>query len=296
MRILFYGSGQKKHIAELYQKVGHAVIVSNWAVPPSNLKHRLSLLWCDTVYIVYGRDFSANEVVRMAVRLKKRIIIHWIGTDVLQATESYISEQKTWNQDFPHLDIACAPHLVEELAQIGIRAEYVPIYPINKKFSPLPMPRSHAVLAYIPEPRETFYGKEIMLYLAKKHPEVPFYIVANGGIHDPMPLSNVHYLGMLNWEELKAVYAKSSILLRCTEHDGLPVMVLEALGLGRYVIFSHSFPYVNTPSCRVPEKVEEELTSILAFAPTLNYDGSEYVNAHFTAEKLMNTYKEIGII
>ena len=66
------------------------------------------------------------------------------------------------------------------------------------------MPNNHAVLAYIPETRENskyfenvktredFYNMPLLKAMAKRFPELDFYIVANTGKNDDAKLLNIH--------------------------------------------------------------------------------------------------------
>lgn len=280
----------------LYSAAGHGTRLLELNGIKQKIQGLCDVFWCDTLYLVYGRNYSSYRIVRLAAALKRRIIIHWIGSDVLQAAASSNGGLSGWNADFRHIDLACAPHLADELAEIGISAEYVPILPVENRCELVPMPPSHAVLAYIPEDREQFYGIETAKSLAAKHPDIPFYIVANRGKNDVNKLSNIHYLGMLDREALHTQYAKSSILLRCTEHDGLPVMILEAMQLGRQVIYNFRFPYAHTPETRDIGSIEKLFDELTSAPPNLNDEGRKYVNDTFTNELIYKRYQEIGII
>jgi glycosyltransferase involved in cell wall biosynthesis len=48
----------------------------------------------------------------------------------------------------------------------------------------------------------------------------------------------------LGWrDDLRGIYERATVLIRLTPHDGLSLMVLEALSFGRYVMWSKPFPY-----------------------------------------------------
>lgn len=295
MKVLFLGEDQTRHISKLYQEQGHAVRVIHGG-RLNKLLGLPGLLWADTVYHVYGTDINRVVLLRLAKLLKKKIILHWIGTDVLEAAQIYEKEGRVLNADYPHVDLAVAEHLCRELSQIGIAAKEVPIIPVGMKFEILPIPERHGVLSYIPEFRQEFYGIDLLRQLARRFPEVPFYVVANTGAQDPGDLPNVHYTGLLCWEELKKVYEKCSILLRYPRHDGLPVMLLEAMGLGRQVVYRYPFPGAHTPAGDSPEEVAAVLEKLLSSPPAVNQEGADYVRQRYNEGNLLKAYQDAGLL
>lgn len=296
MKVLFLGESQIRFLSKLYGESGHEVRVQRGRGKLSKLLTLPDLLWADVVYHVYGTDINRLALLRVAKLLRKKIILHWIGTDVLEAAEIFRKEGRVLNAGYPHVDLAVAEHLCQELNQIGIEAKEVPIIPVGLEFEVLPMPENHGVLSYIPESRQDFYGIDLLRKMARRFPEVPFYVVANTGAQDPADLPNVHYTGLLCWEELRRVYEKCSVLLRYPRHDGLPVMVLEAMGLGRQVIHRYPFPYVITPEEDSIESIDAALRKVLSEPPRVNQEGADYVRREFTKERILQRYREAGVI
>lgn len=296
MKVLFLGESQIRFLSKLYGESGHEVRVQRGRGKLSKLLTLPDLLWADVVYHVYGTDINRLALLRVAKLLRKKIILHWIGTDVLEAAEIFRKEGRVLNAGYPHVDLAVAEHLCQELNQIGIEAKEVPIIPVGLEFEVLPMPENHGVLSYIPESRQDFYGIDLLRKMARRFPEVPFYVVANTGAQDPADLPNVHYTGLLCWEELRRVYEKCSVLLRYPRHDGLPVMVLEALGMGRQVICRYPFPFTHTPAGDSPEEIAAELGKILALPPAVNQEGAAYVRKQYNEKNLLRLYQDMGLI
>lgn len=296
MRVFFLGQSQTQHIAKVYRSMGHDTRFMVDGSKFAKFINVFEILRADIIYQVFGEDIRKSKYLTLSALLKKKIVLHWIGTDVLLATEDYRKSRKIINTDFLHIDLACAKHLQDELAQIGIQSEYVPIFPPDISFKPLPLPDKHAVLSYIPEKRAEFYGMRELHYLAKKFPHIDFHIVANSGQHDSELLPNVFYHGLLRLDELKELYKRCTILFRYSKHDGLPVMLIEALGLGRQVIFSFKFPYAHTPCSDKLEDLEELFGHLVSLPPEENRKGSEYVNSQFTPNALIERYKELNLI
>lgn len=297
MKVLLFGSDFfTKIISEIYQEAGHETRIMGRASLIQKVQAVKDVLWCDEVYLVSGRDLNSVKLLRLAMALKKRIIIHWTGTDVVHATQQYQKDHVVPNAQYPHIDLAVASHLQQELLEIGIHAAYVPIASQDLNFRVLPAPETHMVLCYLPEGRETFYGIEILKALAKKHPEVPFCILANNGGKDAQKLPNLHYMGTVGRKKMEELFGKCSVLLRYPEHDGLPVMMLEAQGFGRQVIHRYPFPYVITPEEDSIESIDAALRKVLSEPPRVNQEGADYVRREFTKERILQRYREAGVI
>lgn len=296
MRVLFFGSGQSKYISQVFREAGHQTRIFAVRRHGQTLTILRNVLWCDMLYAVSGNDISSDPTMRMAAMMKKKIVIHWIGTDVLQAAEAFKKNQKVLNEEYPHIDLVCAKHLQKELQEIGIQADYVPIAPLDMEFEAIEVPKTHAVLSYIPQHRESFYGVEKLKALARRHPDIPFYIVANDGENDTDRLPNMHYQGTVGRQEMEELHKKCSIMYRYPEHDGLPLMMLEALGFGRQAINRYPFPHVITPEGDSIEAIDAALGEILASPPRVNQEGSDYVKREFTKEKILQWYQKAGVI
>ena len=139
------------------------------------------------------------------------------------------------------------------------------------------------------------YQKEA-LRTAGENPDIPFYIVANDGIDEKNIPKNIFFMGTLPHEELFELYKKTSILLRVPEHDGLPVMMLEAQGIGRTVIHNIGFPYVVTPKDRTNISLYNAFREIVSLPPKLDVEAKRYVEETFSPDKILMLYRSIGVI
>ncbi|GAA3974002.1 hypothetical protein GCM10022278_33850 [Allohahella marinimesophila] len=164
----------------------------------------------------------------------------WVGTDVLNCLESQHTMQVAREVDAAvDLNIAVSPHLVTELRDIGIEAEYVPSFcdfsalPDN---APSPLPKG--VLTYLPTHRRAFYGEAVLIAAIEANPDLEFLVIADES-HALAHYPNVTSLGWI--DDLRDIWSRVGLLLRVTEHDGMPRMVLEALARSRYVIYSEVF-------------------------------------------------------
>lgn len=296
MRLLVIGSSQAKHIMEFFSKSN----CDCWTFEESStsiwrrVKNLFRLLYADIVYQVGGLDIQDNKYLRIAQIFHKKIVVHWIGTDVMLIRESFQKEPRKINANC--INLAVTEQLCRELQEIGIDSSYVPIFPMQTlRCEKMPVPKQHAVLSYIPAEREDFYGMSIVRELSERFPNIPFYIVANDGRRDAVPPQNLHYLGFLPKDELYRLYEKVSVLLRIPVHDGLPVMMLEAQGLGRTVIHSFDYPFVHCPKGRTIEDIAACLKEVISEPPTVDEASVDYIQSYYTYAMLKASYQKSGL-
>lgn len=294
MKILLFGSTQIQHIKKLFESHGIDVVILNEEGSKKSLLGKIYAFFnqlkdVDIVYQVYGG--SSLKLFLVSKLLKKRTIKHWIGTDVLEQRKNYNSIVSKINNILTDINLSVSSLLQEELREIGIDSHEVPIIP-SIMFSGISlMPDKHAVLVYAPEGRELFYGMDYVKELAKLYPEIQFHVVANS--NDNLFMDNVIFHGMLSLPEMNDIYDKISILFRFPEHDGLSMMLLEALAKGKHVIYPYPFPYVHTPASRHFSDIQACFENIISNPPEINYSGSDYVHDTFTDTKIFNLYKDI---
>lgn len=297
MKILILGSSQTKYISEIYKSYHCKIFTFSQSKGKLFIKFRnlVTVLLTSVVYCVGGENYKNNKIFVISKALGKKIIIHWIGTDVLIARKKYLDTGKIINSDI--INLAVSEDLCKELRSIGVNSEYVPIVPPCIPYPPAPeMPESHAVLAYLPEGREDFYGWQQIKFLAGRFPNIPFYIVANDGLEVKNIPSNIKFKGSLPHSELEKLYSQISILLRLTEHDGLPVMMLEAQGMGRKVIHYNNFPFVMSPADRSDQALLELFSKLVSTPPKLDIAAKEYVDKTFSFTNILSIYKEKGLV
>ena len=246
----------------------------------------------DLVHFVYApvaeRGLSEGKLVALAL-IRKPVIFHWIGSDVLNALEHPTGKfvaRLCRSHILVKGHLAQTSWLANELSEAGIQATVFPLLP-NLDFEIPPFPERASVLAYLPDSRYEFYGGKIVERLASESPSVNFVGIASSR---RSWLPNLQYLP---WQSsLGDVWRDISILLRVTKHDGLPWMVLEALAKGRQVIFSYSFPF-----CLKANSLDEarSMLSELLVRHKPNLEGATFVKRHFDPrvqiERLIGIYK-----
>lgn len=199
---------------------------------------------CDIIVWVnyHGPDPYLTKQLALAVASGRPVIRWWVGSDVLYCLrEPETCTGARLTDRVSAKNIAVAPHLVTELSSIGIKARTIPsvVDPEFCRATVADVPPPRAILVYLPASRAAFYGEAIVGRAVRANPELKFVIVGDEE-HRFREFRNVESLGWVS--DMKPVYDRIGCVLRVTEHDGLPRMVLEALFLGKYVIYSHDLP------------------------------------------------------
>lgn len=189
---------------------------------------------CDVVYQV-GGPIVPRSVFDACRFFGKPIVKHWLGSDTMRLHDPCVQRQSGSKSVTNWAD---APWLVDELKAAGIDGTTVGLSPISETAElPLP-PAPLRVLWFLPEDRFEFYGGQMALSLARAMPGVKFVFVGCERRGRPAP-ANVEYVGFL--DDIDTAYAKTHVLVRMADHDGLSQMVLEALNHGRHVIWNYPF-------------------------------------------------------
>ncbi len=255
-----------------------------------------SVLRCDIVHFVSIKPRAVEGAfwVFCFIFLRaigKKIIVHWIGTDVMELTPFFA---RCFSR-LGNVHLSQAPWLVEELRAKGVNSTWISILP------PLgavcdPLPETLTVVTYLggDESRNDFYGRKEVEKLATEFPDMNFLVLGKVGEMDKQDLPNVCYLGVVGHERMDDIYGSSTVLLRLTKHDGLSLMVLEALDHGRYVIWTKDFPYCYKVS---GSSEAAECLEALKTVETVNEGGSNFINSDFNSNRwtsrLVNVYREI---
>ena len=245
----------------------------------------------DVVYLIGSRLEKGSPQDRMMQLRRKPVVIHWVGTDVLIATEEHargrvserIAERATHWCD--------APWLVDELRGIGVRSSHVPLPIPLAADEPPPLPTEFKVLLYLPVDafdREVF-DMETLLRLPLEFPDIPFVLLPSPADSLPQPLpANLEARGWV--DGLDAVYREISCMVRLTSHDGTSFMVVETLARGRQAIWT--FPMEGAIQATGFEAVARALRGLIARHSAgelgLNSVGRDFVLKHFDSETLLS--------
>lgn len=183
---------------------------------------------------------------------KKRLVMHWIGSDVLTARAGWQAGLRAPRLIQEAVHWAETPWITEEVRALGISCETMPLPGARLAERPVPLGEQFSVLVYVPgtqryayygaeaTPVSDFYGLDQILEAARALPKIPFHMVGLAPNDVPDCPQNLHLHGQV--ENLQTHFELATVLWRPVAHDGLSFMVLEALAQGRHVIWSYSFP------------------------------------------------------
>lgn len=183
-----------------------------------------------------GRVFDVIWLLAVNRRSRRTL---WIGTDVVQTCQD--GPLHGWRSRLRDRLIgraACgAPWFVDELADVGVRADYVRFPHRTRAPDFVDWPTEFAVSTYVPSMKPAFYGAEVLPAIADATPDVLYLVYGDGEVPER---PNIRALGHV--PHLAERLADSVVHVRLTEHDAIAGTVRESLALGRYVLFGYELP------------------------------------------------------
>lgn len=251
------------------------------------LKFLFHILTADIVHSING-TLGKSKVLELAMKLKKKIIFHWVGTDLIKSTELF--EKNMHNPAFISYPthITDSPWYVDKLAKLGMSSKFIPLKGFEKEYEIEEFKNDFNVLCYISQHRAKYYGIEQVIEIAQKLPKVTFNLVGINDYEDQLP-NNIKLNG---WVDNMNYWIKNStICLRLPKTDGLSFFVLESLAYGRYVAYNQNFNYSD--SCIKTEefvdyiKDKKKLFDKKELLP--NTEMARKVIQEFSSEKVLNS-------
>jgi hypothetical protein len=199
----------------------------------------LSLIRSDVWYSI-GSPLTDRWVALCARILRKPHVIHWVGSDIEYLKNAPALRRSLRSSSIVHL--AEVSWSAEELGRMGLASELAPL-PLRHQCGTVPrLPATFTIMLYVPKARPEFYGKreyESLLAALSAEP-LRVLVVGGGEVRAPRTVEVVNF----GWrDDLRNVYEQATVLVRLTPHDGLSLMVLEALSFGRYVMWSKPFSH-----------------------------------------------------
>jgi hypothetical protein len=280
------GSSQIRSIYEVIYTRYKTKIITKYIDEKNIVKKAISFIKdISDVTIIYQVFVpTSSKLIFICKLLGKKVVAHWIGTDVYNFTKDIYGYRYLSLID-KHL--VCSAPLQRELAEKKLFADILPIIPFNMDFAPISMPLEHAVLLYVPKGREEFYGIDLIEKTINYFKNLIFYIVANDN-RNVFYQNNVKVMGWLNTNEMEKLYHKISIVLRVPKHDGLSMLVIEALAKGKNVIYNYAHPYVNFVTTY--DDIRIAIENILSKTPTINLEASNYINDTYNRKNFLNLF------
>lgn len=269
------------------------VTVVPFQLPPkkiiSSIGWWLKLIQSEINVIHYLWGLHHPLVYILSKLARKKVIVHWIGTDVLKLSENP-RKGILWKIGIRMVDLHLTDFqpLAEELKILGIDSKVVPlIADIPLESVEISWPQDDQVFVYLPEIRKEFFSEKIIFQLAEEMPNVNFLIACYYSKDGPS-LKNIKYLGFV--QDMDKMWEQVKVYLRIVEHDGLSHTVIEALARGKQVIWSCPFPH-----CFYAKKVaevKEVLENILKISKP-NIEGMEFAQSEFNPNKIAAEFKQI---
>lgn len=279
-------------LQRLFQSPGWDIRFHNAKSLPSMLALARDLYRADLLFI-WGARISLGKVLRLARYLRKeKVILFWAGSDVLGAQMQFAEGMMDpWVASRTHW--AIAPWLAEEVRQLGLPCEHVPLFWLPTVQQPVHLPQEFSVGTYMPAvSRKELYGLNRILEVAQRLPHIPFELVGliEGQIRNAPP--NLRILGRTN--DMSAFYRRVTVYWRPVSHDGLSFNVLEALAHGRHVMWSYPFPHCHwTKSADMDVAEIDRLYSLhRAKNLLLNQEGMDFIAERFAPERIKKEFLE----
>lgn len=293
MRILINGLPLfSKRLADDLKKIDPSstfTFVDTYNSKLEQVKFLLLLPFCDAVISMNGVTDQSGSL-DWVLRMKKKLIIQWQGTDVMLALERM--KNKTINRKY--IDYAVnfvdAIWLKEEIESIGVHVEMLKFKYISPG-KPVSKYEKVSVMSYISQSRQAFYGMQSIVEAAAHFPEIDFNIFGMSEC-DFSCTPNVHLHGWRSENDFAKALQENAIFLRLTEHDGFSVSVIEALGYGCEVIWT--YPETHVVYLKEKSDLIKELTLLIekvekrGLCP--NFEASNEVALIFNRETVMSNY------
>ena len=184
--------------------------------------------------IVYGVGLLRTLTIFLVKFLRRRCLVHAVGSDVLAYLNVRGLRRKLWNLALYVCDeVLYVSEGIQE--EMGLeRGKVVPIPIDTRLFRKSECEgQRRDVLYYCPNP--TIYKLEWILEYAKKHPNETITIL---GHNQPSDLPNVKVCPFVPYHKMPMLYNAHRCLIRMTTHDGSPKMPYEALLCGLEVFWN----------------------------------------------------------
>jgi hypothetical protein len=221
---------------------------------------------------------------------RRPVAVHWVGTDVLIAAGAHAAGKLSRRVAERPAHWTDAPWLVDELAALGISAEFVALPVDGLASGDSRLPERFTVLLYLPVDafdREVF-DIETILALPGMLPEARFVLLPSPASTLPGPLPG--NLEARAWvDDMEALYREVTVMARLVSHDGMSFMVLEALSRGRYVVYPFPLPGVTAASglLEVSAALRGLYGEHVAGRLTPNEEGMKWVEREYDRDALI---------
>jgi glycosyltransferase involved in cell wall biosynthesis len=255
------------------------------------LKFLALLPFADVVISMNGVTDNSGSL-NAVLKLNKKLIMQWQGTDSLLAMERY--KNGTIKRDY--IDHAFhfvdSPWLFDEVTSVNCKPQQVPFKFADEKKTVVNY-NGLSGMTYIADNRQAFYGIHQFKAVAENNPTIEFKLfgVVNPEVQLP---SNVKSFGWVPSDVFQNHLRETPIFFRLAAHEGFPVSVIEAMSFGCEVIMTS--PYANSHQAKTNEEVLnafEKVKQIVANRNlTPNYDLINMVKSDYNKDVILRGYIE----
>ncbi len=250
------------------------------------------IISADILYQI-GGSHACGGTLHLAMALNKKIIMHWVGTDVLNLTSAFRSGEIDAKLIQKSIHLCEVDWIQRELSKLDIHADIAQIACFENIIpTPSRFPEKFSILTYVGRGREVFYGIDKIIALAQIFPEIEIRVAGISEYSVPLP-ANMRLLGWV--DNMTPEYKNCVLYLRLPEHDGLAFSVLEALACGRYVGYVNKFSWTQQidDDAALIEFVKSMVMKFNMNMLDINSGGYDFVVKHYSKSKVMNGLSKI---
>ncbi len=227
------------------------------------------------------------------LKLKKKLVIQWQGTDVSLALErhnNHTINRKYIDASIHFTDASWLKNDLDKFINSVKIVHFKHFYFIKNEIKY----KKISVLSYIGKGRESFYGYDELLVTAKNFPEIQFNIIGSNG-EGIEKFQNIVFHGWIDETKVNQLMRETPIFVRLTKHDGNSVSVYEALGNGCEVIWSYPNEkcYLATNSDELISVMNDLVLKIKECNFTPNASNFSFVQENFNKEVIIGNYIKV---
>ncbi|WP_297431337.1 hypothetical protein [Sulfurimonas sp.] len=284
----YFGPILTKQLSE-YDTVNSYIFYDTNSKIIDKIKFILNIFKIDVVYSL-SASVSGGGALNLALKSNKKIVQHFIGSDVLGAVEDYkrgnINQQLIKNSTF----LCEVDWIAKELKEIDIYAK-IQTYCIIENSDRCELPKSFSILTYLGKGKEEFYGVNTLIELANKLKDIEFRVAGIDTYSVVLP-KNITLLG---WVDMRKELQNSVCYIRNASHDGLAFSVVEALSLGRYVFRNYKFPYTMyfENLTELADKIAQKKRLFDDSKLQIHTEAIDFVKSKFNKEKVLGNLVKV---
>jgi len=265
----------------------------------------------DIIYWIYGKGPALNfKNLNIWISNKKKIIVHWIGTDVTTHLTKVKKNKKIKSRIYHKiwtylicrkikkgsmLNFCCAEWLCEELAETKIKSHYLPLTTLRKElFSFKESNRTIDFISYWFQKRIDEYNGELIFKIARKMSNYKFAVIIPDIIkRSELEINNIPenltIMPRTDFSKMNEIYRNSKCFLRFPIHDGLSLSVLESIANRLQVFWTYKFPNVIKVELNDEDLLVQNLSTVIEnWQP--NYEGQNKVLKDFDLEEIVKIF------